>query len=316
MLLLNCYYLAVGMESLRREQIVLSEHCAEEIEEVELALWQSRAELDDLQLQYAGAEEQLVAAERLCTQHLYRTKTLTGRLGALGAGFTESQSSDLLKENTLLMRKVGAAVCSLAGFQECSWQYFTRLLREYKQLVDALEHFEHSLVDPATLASVQLLLIEEQLHMQAESGLLPAALKVLVDWLLAATDLVQVVRALHTCLLQLPSLATAKNEAYIVIEEMQDRIAELERRLLELSQLSAVGRNSPRSEEELEDMFTLLKSNFPQITSHSLLRGQVLPVEGPADPSLTCSEAVNEEETPNKPVKSRRTRCCGLRKSA
>ena len=303
------------MESLPREQIV--QHHAEEVEDAEISLWQSRSELDDLQLQYAGAEERLAAAERTCIQYLRRTKALTVRIGALGAGFTVTQCMDLLGEKTLLVRKVGTAVCSLAGFPECSWQYFQRLLREYTQLVDALEHFEYSLVDPNTLASVQLLLVDEHLHTQAESGLLPGALKVLVDWLLVATDQVHVVGKLQTLLVQLPGLAADKNEAYIVIEEMKDRIDGLERCLLELSQPSVTAtRDVHRPEKELADTSTLQKSNVPQITSNSLSQGQVPPVEGPSDPSLTCSEAVNEEETPNKPVKSRRTRCCGLRKSA
>lgn len=324
------------MECLRREQIALMELCSEQIEEAELALWQRNAELDDFHLQYTRAEEQLTLSEHLCAQHLHRITLLSARIEKLGTGFSESHSKALLQEEqgTTLVRKVAAVVCKLAGFQEHSWKFFRRLLREYRQLVDALEHLEYALVEPEDLALAQLLLIEEQLASRAESGLLPAALKVLVDWLLTATDLVQTVKAVQALRTQLPCLATDKNEAYILLEETKEHIADLEERLFQLSKLTAtVSRNLKKLqeegvEEELEDTSSLYQQLDPlhllleggdyrpdpvEITFNSLQRGQVLPVEGPSEPSF---EAISGEETPNKPGKAKRTRCCGLRKSA
>jgi hypothetical protein len=326
------------MECLRREQIALRELCSEQIEEAELALWQRNAELDDFHLQYTRAEEQLTASEQLCAQHMHQITLLSARIEKLGAGFTETLSRALLEEKeTMLVRKVGAAVCRLGGFQEHSWKFFRRLLREYKQLVDALEHLEYALVEPEDLALAQLLLIEEQLASRAESGLLSAALKVLVDWLLAATDLVKAVKAVQALRAQLPCLAADKNRAYILLEETKEHIADQEERLFQLSKLTAtISRNLKKLqeegiEEELEDTSSLYQQLDPlhllleggdyradpvEITFNSLQRGQVLPVKGPSEPSFAGSEAIIGEETPNKPGKSKRTRCCGLRKSA
>lgn len=235
------------------EQATLIRDCRSEIEGSKLALWQFRAEHDDLKLQLARAERRLVDSEGQYARLLSESKHSEKELVAVGESFSKEHCKMVLSGSgrTGVVVDIAEALCVMCGFSERNWEFFKKLLKEFRTLSESLRNFDSSCVDPDELPRVQGLIHTHQLDKLLENSSLPEELQPIVQWLLLSVQSVQQEHAALAISLKLPLLANEKNEFYTQTKELEENIRELEGKLERLLEcIEAAERNIRRLKED------------------------------------------------------------------
>lgn len=245
--------MADRVSRLLSEQAALIRDCRSEIEGSKLALWQFKAEHDDLRLQLARAERRLVDSEGQYARFLSESKHLGKELAAVGESFSKEHCRMVLigSGRTGIVLDVAEALCIMCGFSERNWDFFKKLMKEFRTLSESLRNFDSSCADPDELPRVQFLIHAHQLDKVLENSSLAEELQPLVQWLLLAVRSVQQEHSALAISLKLPLLANEKNELYTQTKELEDNIQELEGKLDRLLEcIEAAERNIRRLKED------------------------------------------------------------------
>lgn len=245
--------MADRISRLQSEQAALIRDCRSEIESSKLALWQFKAEYDDLKLQLLRAERRLADGEGQYARLLSEAKRLGKELAAVGESFSKEHCKAVLSSNgrSGVVLDVAEALCIMCGFSERTWEFFKKLMKEFRTLSESLRSFDSSCVDPEELPRVNFLIHTHQLDKLLDSSHLAEELQPLVQWLLLAVSSVQQETAALSISLKLPLLANEKNELYTQTKEVEDTVRELEGKLERLLEcIEAAERNIRRLKED------------------------------------------------------------------